>query len=172
MTHQGEGDLSRVLIVSALWAAIGCRVVSITDADLGRRVSAWQPDSVATVARRAYSGFHAPAQSVIADSASWSTAWERLYDGVRPKPPRPTVDFTTEVVVLAALGARPSGGYSIWIDSIVTFEAGAKVYVTALAPGSGCGVTLAFSQPVHLVRAVRPATPTLFEERSVDGDCR
>lgn len=172
MAHQLTTPLRGVVLASACAAAIGCQRPTVTVADLGPRLSAWQPDSAATLAHESYSGIVTAVRLVVTDSRAWGIVWQRVYSNVRPEPPRPTVDFGAEAVLVASLGERGTGGYDIRIDSIVTFDSGIEVHVTAGAPGPACVTTQALTQPVHMVRVSRPRGPVFFEERSVVRECR
>ncbi len=161
-----------VVVVTAYAAASGCQTRTTAVGDLGERVSVWQPDSATTLAYESYSGFRRASRMLVSDSSTWSAVWERLYGSVQPTPPQPRVHFAAEAVVLAALGERSTSGFSIRIDSVVRFDGGAKVYVTAASPGPACLVMPVLTQPVHLVRAPWRGGLAAFEERLVARDCR
>ena len=161
-----------VLAGSALLAALSCRDVSSPRViDLGGRVAGWVPDSAAVLAHEDYSGFGDSTRTVVTDAGSFSAIWAQLWSGFEPKPPQPPVDFSNDVVLVVALGGRPSGGYGITIDSVVGFSAGTVVYLTTAAPGRTCGVTDLFTQPAELVRLLQPRAPILFLEHGVVASC-
>jgi hypothetical protein len=98
-----------------------------------------------------YTGLDAPRRAVIATAAAWHTAWQELFARQTPAPELPAVDFDTDVVVLVAMGTRASGGYGIAVDDVARADGVIRVRVTETAPGSGCGVTLALTQPADAV---------------------
>jgi hypothetical protein len=165
--------LVRIVPVACLTFVLGCQADPPSPhlTDLGVRTATWIPDSAATVAVEYYSGLHDAAGFLVSDVSTWRNVWAQVYSGRQPKPALPLVDFEAERVIVVALGERRSGGYAIRIDSLVAFEQGTAVYVTGLAPGDRCGVTLALTQPAHLVRAPMPAEPVIFEQRTVVHDC-
>lgn len=125
----------------------------------------------ATLAQLHYSGFIQAARQVIANQQDWEAAWAQLYATHTPKPALPAVDFGSERVILAALGNRNTGGYSIHIDAIETTEDGSTVFITTVEPGSSCGTTQALTQPVHAVRVPTPPGPVRFEQRAATRNC-
>ena len=119
----------------------------------------------------AYSGIGDSLRVVIGDGASWRAYWQRVHARVAPAPPVPEVDFTRDVVILAALGTRGSGGYGIRIDSAYDAGAYVEVVVRRSAPGSGCLVTAAFTQPVDVVRIPARKVPVRFREHAIVESC-
>ncbi len=119
----------------------------------------------------AYSGYHEAARIVIRSDADWRSAWATLHAGSSPVPPVPPVDFSREMVLLAALGDRPSGGFGVAIRE-VTFDGstvGAAVVETR--PGPRCIVTAVVTQPVAVVTVPRSDVPVVFLDRAVTADC-
>src|SRR5687768_7556191 len=61
------------------------------------------------------SAIAAPLRAVVRDATTWRGAWATIWGDVSPAPALPTVDFSRDMVVVAALGQRPTGGFSIVI---------------------------------------------------------
>lgn len=121
--------------------------------------------------QRYNSGFIEPTRRVITDADTWEQVWNAAFSGRRPQAPFPKVDFRREMLVIAAMGTRPSGGYTIHVDSVVETDE-LVVHVRSVEPGAGCGTTSAISEPVYIA-AVRPsALPTRFVEVVEQDDCR
>jgi hypothetical protein len=119
----------------------------------------------------AYSGIEDSLRVVIRDARQWATYWERVHAHMIPAPAAPAVDFGREMVVLAALGARSSGGYGIRVDSAFDGSTYVEVVIRRSSPGKRCMVTAAFTQPVDLVRLPVRALPVRFRERAVVEEC-
>jgi hypothetical protein len=51
-----------------------------------------------------HSGIHAFRRQVIRDSATWQAAWSEIFSDTSPQPALPAVDFSTDMVLLAAEG--------------------------------------------------------------------
>ena len=109
--------------------------------------------------------------AVISDAATWQQTWAQTFAILRPQPPVPGVDFSAHGVVLAALGSRPSGGFSITIDSVVHSAAEDIVFVTSTSPGSGCLVTQVITAPVTAVVTPWPVGAVTWRSRSVTLNC-
>lgn len=108
-----------------------------------------------------YGGITQPTEIVVRDSARWHEYWSRIFRGVFPPPPPPTVDFGHDIVVVAALGSRPTGGWGIVIDSAYATTAGLRVVLLQLAPGTGCVLSAVVTAPVDA--AVIHARPDSVE---------
>src|SRR5262245_40115049 len=72
-----------------------------------------------TVARGYQSGITDGGLHVARDEAEWRVMWNQHTSTVIPRPPAPSVDWKSEMVVCVALGARPSGGYGVEITRLV-----------------------------------------------------
>ena len=108
---------------------------------------------------------------VIRDHEAWVDAWASIWPALAPIPAPPNVDFSREMIVLVALGERPTGGYSILVDSAGTDAAGVTVWVGTSTPGLHCVATQAFIQPVDIARLPRIEAPVRFVDASRVADC-
>lgn len=119
------------------------------------------------------SGFTEPTHLVIRDQAAWDDAWATLGDDMSPfpAPSRPEVDFASHMLVLVALGVKPSGGYSVVIESAVAKDGDIVVTAREVSPGPGCFVTSNLTEPVDLARLPALSGPVRFEIRQTPLDC-
>lgn len=118
------------------------------------------------------SGMDDTEQIVVRDPLMWRAVWNQIYLRQFPVPPLPSVDFSQEMLVVAALGNRSTGGYSILLDSASeTTSHGISVFVESTAPGQGCVVTEAFTQPVDIARLPLRNGPVSFVERDRVLNC-
>jgi hypothetical protein len=111
------------------------------------------------------SGLVTPQQVVIRTPAQWKQVWTDIWQNHSTHPALPEIDFAQEMVVVAALGERPTGGYSIFIDAASTEADGIAVRIRSVSPTNGCGVTLALTQPVDIARIPRKEGRVRFEQR-------
>jgi hypothetical protein len=118
-----------------------------------------------------YSGLREPARLVIRDEATWRSTWSAIWQGLSPTPELPAVDFSREMLVVAALGSRPSGGFGILIESATSTSDGLVVQVRTIAPGGRCMTTQAFSQPVDVARLPLTDGPVSFANEAVTTSC-
>lgn len=98
---------------------------------------------------------------VIRDSADFRTTWAQATSRQRSPVPRPTVDFRTHMVVLAAAG-RMKLGDAIHVDSISS-RAGFTVLVVRTT--RGCATTAPEASPFELVKVPAAAGVVQFRER-------
>jgi hypothetical protein len=161
----------------ALWLLVGamaCRSVSMQ-----RRIS--EPQTVArlNLARlRATpgsfddnSGLVDSVRAVVRDSAAWHSLWAEINRPFIPPPALPSIDFDRDIIVVAALGARPTGGYGIMIEGATEDSSGIEVSVVQSSPGHGCALSAARTEPVDLARISVTKRPVRFRERTVVVPC-
>jgi hypothetical protein len=118
------------------------------------------------------SGLDKPARIVVRDDATWRTLWSQINLGGAPVP-LPAIDFSREMIVVVALGSRSTGGYSILLeDASAGANDGTAITVRSMSPGPGCGVTLAFTQPVDIARLPLRQGEVRFVERAQVFDCK
>ena len=88
------------------------------------------------------------ARLVISTQTEWDEFWNGLPTVVLPRPVPPDIDFTNQMVLVAAMGQRSTGGFSISIEGV--YETGGDLYVDVLeqSPGLGCLTTQAITAPI------------------------
>jgi len=122
------------------------------------------------LARATQTGYDAPAELAIRDATPWDDAWRRLHPG--DAPPAPAVDFGREMVVVVALGQRPTGGVDVAIDSaVVAPDDGATVHYTVREPGAGCMAAQVITTPATAARVARAAGTVTFRRQTVATPC-
>jgi len=78
-------------------------------------------------------------------------------------PPLPEIDFSKEMIVVSAMGSRPSSGYLIYIDGACEVDGQVEVFVSSVE--DGCGAELAIvTNPADAVRLPRTDLPVVFRE--------
>lgn len=103
-----------------------------------------------------------PERLVVRDDATWRTVWASMWLNMSPAPELPTVDFSKEMVIVAALGSRSTGGYGILVDSAVMTSGGVALWIGTSSPGRTCLTTQAFTAPVDIARIQRVDAPVGF----------
>jgi hypothetical protein len=126
------------------------------------------PDAVA---QHLYSGISDRRRLVIRDMAAWTQLWNEATQQRAPRPPVPQVDFTRDVLIVASMGSRPTGGYGIEIPNV--YESGGQRYVVVreISPAANCILPQAVSAPVVAVRVSRHAGATTFVEETRTRSC-
>ena len=118
------------------------------------------------------SGLAQPAREVVRDGAAWSALWARMTQGHAPAPPAPAVDFGREMLLVAALGERGTGGYAVTIESVSDTGGELVARVAEQRPGPRCGTTQAVTAPADVVAIPRSAHAVRWTVREVVTDCR
>src|SRR5262249_55045159 len=83
------------------------------------RFEGFQPVTIERASREALtsSGMEMQQHLVIRNAATWTAVWQQIR-GYGETTAAPVVDFARQVVIVAALGAKPTGGYSINITDV------------------------------------------------------
>ena len=130
-----------------------------------------RPPELAMVPYRLTSGITRRDRIVIEDAAAWARIWPTVVGSHSPRPPLPAVDFEREAIVIASMGGRSSGGFTISIDSARVAGDTITLVVTERSPGRTCGTTAALTSPIALARVTRPRVPIRFAEQTAVTDC-
>jgi hypothetical protein len=118
-----------------------------------------------------FSGFADSARFVVRDSGAWRETWQTIHRPFIPPPPVPPIDFSREMVVVAALGTRSSEGYEVVFENVREDTSGIEVDVRVNEPARGCPVAAVMTQPVDLARIPASARPVRFRQRNVVVPC-
>ena len=171
--------MRRILMLALSLAAVtaGCAAPLVTGGDARADQQAAGTPVPVTRLRPGYtftfnSGYTAPARQVVRSEGEWRAVWAKLHQNVMPQPAVPAIDFGREMVLVAALGGRSSGGYSILVDSVYDAGSTLRAVVRKSSPGAGCIVTAALTQPVDVVRVPASARGVGFVDRDEVRDCR
>ena len=118
-----------------------------------------------------YSGFSDSTRVAVRTMSQWREVWARIAGNATPAPDAPEIDFATEMVLVAAMGTKPTGGWSVRIDRVA--RRGNTVYaeVTSQQPGSGCASIASLTAPVDVVVVQRTDGKVVFVERSEVRNC-
>lgn len=120
-----------------------------------------------------FSRIDAAQNFVVRERDEWVRTWGMLYQAGPTSllPPLPDVDFSREMVVVSALGSRPSSGYEVVFtgaseaDGVVTMELETK------APGPRCVTLTVITAPVDLARVPRRTGQVLFRPTPTVVNC-
>lgn len=133
--------------------------------------AAWEPAVHTVVVDQFYSGIGASKRGLIRTQEEWSGFWQDLYGDQEPIPPPPGIDFDTHMVVVAAMGTRPTEGHGIEIGGVLVSEDGIQVEVIETTPGEACVVNEAQTAPVTAVTVERRQGAVTFNEREEVRPC-
>ena len=104
----------------------------------------------------------------------WNHLWGSLERNVvGPRADAPHVDFTRFTMVVAALGTRPTGGYTVSIQNARREGSMVIVSVLEVRPhGKGCTVTDSLTYPIAIALIPQTDRAVRFEIESADLDCQ
>lgn len=128
-------------------------------------------DDTEQVLNAQYTGLAQRERTVIRDAQAWSRFWRQAHANVMPRPPVPSIDFTRNIVVAAAMGTRNNGGFGIEIERVYAVGDDLHVVVEERSPAPNCITTQALTAPVAAVRIPRVGAPVSFVERSRTFTC-
>lgn len=168
-------------VATALLAGVACSNSHNPATDgsvppLGKRI----PDEVPPGADRlqtepvheeAYSGIGESRRAVVRTQAEWRGLWDELAGRQIPRPEPPEIAFDRRMVVVATMGTRPTGGYTIEIEGVHAAEDRVYVEVVEKSPGAGCLTTQALTAPAVAVAVEVRSGEATFLEREATHDC-
>ena len=124
-----------------------------------------------SVVSELHSGIAEKRREVVRDQESWARLWSEIHRRQDSAGQPPAVDFSRQMLILAALGTRPTGGFAVKVRGVSTRGEQLEVVVLESCPAQGAMVTAALTQPVEVVRVARLSqTPTFKEQR--ETSCR
>lgn len=117
-------------------------------------------------------GISQRARLVIRDRDEFNELWKGLFRFGTDKPALPEVDFSREMIIVAAMGQQPSSGYEILIDGGCEVDNRLEVFVRS-TNFLKCGLQLGIvTEPVDMVRLPKTVLPVVFRETEVTSDCK
>lgn len=119
-----------------------------------------------------FSGLTDSARVVVRDARAWDAIWGEIWRHHIRLPELPAIDFEREMVVVAALGTRRSGGYDIVVNGATRTADGVEVSILKWSPGADCGNTGSITRSVDIARLRRVDGVVRFRERAELRGCR
>lgn len=110
----------------------------------------------------------------IRDRDEWRAVWEAINQPVLPKmliPRLPEIDFAREMVVLVAMGERPSSGYSILIDSAHERNDQLEIDVVSRSPQHCIELTV-MTYPLDIAILRKTELSAVFKETDLVHECK
>jgi protease stability complex PrcB-like protein len=110
------------------------------------------------------SGMTDSARLVMRGDAEWRRTWAQLIGHITPAPEPPAIDFTKEMVIIAAMGPRPTAGYMIRIARVGRSSGVTYVDVVSESPGLKCSKAQTMTSPADVVVVPKIDEPVAFVE--------
>ena len=123
-----------------------------------------------TIESGSQSNIQEASREVFRSQKEWDDWWQRhnttveFIDGEEIKPAAPAVDFASEMVIVATLGMRSSGGYSIEFAGIRHEEDTLIASYKTTSPGPDDRVTMALTAPYTIIAVPKHDGPVRFVE--------
>lgn len=109
--------------------------------------------------------------SVVRSDHEWSRVWRELVGHSRPIPPTPAVDWLTNMVLVFAIGGRPSGGFTASIDRLECDGKVLRVFASEHQPNPALPAPAVVSSPYHAIVTRRSDLPIELVGRVEIQDC-
>ena len=119
----------------------------------------------------ANSGYDQPLTLAIHDRDTWVRTWSDIHSRLSPVPTLPEVDFTKELVLVAAVGSRPSSGYDVVFTGATEAGDVVNVDVESRIPGPTCVLLPVVTAPVDLARIPRRNGAIVFRNTPKIVNC-
>jgi hypothetical protein len=120
--------------------------------------------SFSTIDKGSTSGFTSPLEMFLTSQKDWVDLWAKREVGTGPKKNAPTIDFDKDIVIVAALGMKNTGGYTIEITRIVRTPDDLTVYVKRTEPAAGSTPSGKPTSPFVLAKIRKPDKPVTFRD--------
>ncbi len=146
----------------------GCAAMQTSPGDPGT------PIALARIGNLTYAPsdlFPSETTTVVRDQATWQNLWAQINRNLSPTPALPEVDFTKNLVVVAAMGTRPRGGYRIEMPSASQNSTGVVIEVMATSPGATCAVPTVITSPVDVAIIPLTSAPIAFNITRKTQNC-
>ena len=117
------------------------------------------------------SGIRDPRRMVIGTASEWEAFWNEFAAALEPRPDPPAIDFGERMVIVAAMGERTTGGYTIAIDEVTEGEDGVTARVVETSPIASCFLAQVITAPVTAVSVTRREGSVVFVEATESPEC-
>jgi hypothetical protein len=118
-----------------------------------------------------FGGYDSPQTLVVHDRDTWLRTWTDINRRLIPAPPPPDIDFSTEMVLVAALGTRSSSGFDIVFTGASEANGLVTVEVESRSPGAKCVTLPVITAPLDLARVPRRNGSVVFHTTPTVIDC-
>lgn len=116
-----------------------------------------------SIAKGEYSGIEEKRQIVITGIEALRNIWTEVFSIYHPAPGLPEIDFEKNTIIGVFMGTLSTGGYSIEIVEITETAKHILVKYRVSSPSPGSMVTMALSQPYHIVSMLKTTKEVIFQ---------
>lgn len=108
------------------------------------------------------SGFQAGMEKFVSSEKDWVSIWLEREGNVKTRTPHPRVDFDKFVVVVVAMGKKPTAGYAIEVTRVERTKDDIQIFLRKTVPKEGAVLAQKVTSPFALVRIEKPDRPVVF----------
>ena len=106
---------------------------------------------IRSLKKGAFSGIREAKEEVVKSADAWEKLWKQHSTAVGQSEKIPAVDFSKEMVVVATMGTKRTGGYSIEIVGAEAKDKTLKISVKKSSPPPDAMTIQALTAPFHFV---------------------
>lgn len=108
------------------------------------------------------SGFSTGMEKFISSEKDWVAIWMERQGNLAAKRLHPEIDFDRDVVIVAALGRKNTGGYSVDITRVIRTKDDIRIYLKKTAPPADAKLPAVVTSPFIFARMKKPDRPVVF----------
>ena len=120
--------------------------------------------SIRSLKKGAFSGIREAKQEVVKNADAWEKLWKQHSTAAGSSDKIPTVDFSKEMVVVATMGTKRTGGYTIEIVDVEAKDKTLRISVKKTSPPPDAMTIQALTAPFHFVAVPKSDLKTEFVE--------
>jgi len=106
---------------------------------------------IRSLKKGAFSGIREAKQEVVKTADAWEKLWKQHATAAGDSEKIPAVDFSKEMVVVATMGTKRTGGYAIEIVGVEAKDKTLKISVKKSSPPPDAMTIQALTAPFHFV---------------------
>ncbi len=119
---------------------------------------------IRSLKKGAFSGIRDVKQEVVKSADTWEKLWKQHTTAAGGADKIPAVDFSKEMVVVATMGTKRTGGYMIEIVGVEAKDKTLKISVKKSSPPPNAMTIQALTAPFHFVAVPRSDLKPEFVE--------
>ena len=124
---------------------------------------------IRSLKKGAFSGIREAKQEVVKGADAWEKLWKQHSTAVGGSDKIPAVDFSKEMVVVATMGTKRTGGYTIEIVGVDDKGKTLKISVKQTSPPPDAMTIQALTAPFHFVAVPKSDLKPEFVEVKSDA---
>ena len=106
---------------------------------------------IRSLKKGAFSGIREGKQEVVKSADAWEKLWKQHATAAGESEKIPAVDFSKEMVVVATMGTKRTGGYTIEIVGVEAKDKALRISVKKTSPPPDAFTVQALTAPFHFV---------------------